>query len=201
MQKQKTKLVLICSLALLSLTAFIGDARADYGGATVSWVAPTLDEGGGALTGLTGYRVYYSAAAIDCTNWDAADQATRLADAGTLLPATYKTVSGGGVLKYTFSNTTSLTPGLTYNFVVVAYDASTNLSKCATTGSATYVSKAVTFAADLNNDKAVNGGDFSLFRQDYGVVTPSHQSDFNGDDIVNGGDLSLFRQDYSKFYL
>ncbi len=220
MKKQKAAVVLIFSLALFSLTVLASSARADYGGATVWWTAPTTDQGGGALGGgtsdLAGYNIYYSTSAIDCTAWNAADQTARKANAGALLPispvpvtvaeaATMRKTSPTTARGFTFSNTALLAPGSAYNFAVVARDSSGNLSNCATDGATvgvgnTFVSKTVTFAADLNNDNTVNGGDFSLFRQDYGNATPAHQSDFNGDGNVNGGDFSLFRQDYNKSY-
>ena len=191
-------LISVFVFSAVSLAAVSQQALA-YGGATVSWEAPETDEGDGDLTGLSGYRVYYSSSTIDCTGWDAATSAARLDDAGTLLPEDYVDVTGGSTLSYTFSNTLFLTPGTTYNFAVVAYDDASpvNLSKCAvTSGSATFVSKLVLYAADLNNDRSVNGGDLSLFRVDYGQPTFTYQSDFDNDGYVNGGDFSLFRQDY-----
>ena len=189
----------------VSLMTFSQQALADYGGATVSWVAPTTDEGGGDLTGLSGYRVYYSSSAIDCTAWDAADSATRLADAGTLLPSTYRDVTDGATLSYTFNNTELLTPGTTYNFAVVAYDDASpvNLSKCAVTdGSATYVSKAVTYAADFDDNHAVNSNDFTTFADDYGeaICGPVNKTDINNDCNVNINDFTLLADDYGKSF-
>lgn len=174
-----------------------------YGGATVSWVAPTTDNGGGTLTGLSGYRVHYSASAIDCTAWNAANQATRQADAGTLLPSTYKNVSGGAVLQGVFGNTLLLTPGTTYNFAVVAYDSSGNLSDCATgAGGVTTVSKSVSYAGDLNTDNAVNTNDFTLFASDYGesICGPVNKADINNDCVVNINDFTLLAADYGQSF-
>jgi len=199
-------LISVFVFSAVSLAAVSQQALA-YGGATVSWVAPTLDEGGGDLTGLSGYRVYYSSSAIDCTAWDAADSATRLADAGTLLPATYRTVTGGSTLSYTFSNTLFLTPGTTYNFAVVAYDDASpvNLSKCAvTSGSATYVSKAVTYAADINTTGTslhkVDLLDYNVLFSNFGSTTPGNVADIDKSNLVNLFDYNILFADFGKSF-
>lgn len=198
MRKQKTRLLIISLLSLFSLALFAGKSEA-YGGAVVSWVAPTTDQGGGALTGLTGYRVYYSTSAISCTNWNAADQATRLADAGTLLPSTYRTVASGSTITYVFSNTTYLTPGSTYNFAVVAYDSSTNLSNCAqTSGGASYVSKLVSYSADINNDHYVDYLDYGLFHPNYNTTNAG--ADFDKSGLVNYLDYGILHTDYGLHF-
>jgi len=72
MKKQKSASIAFGFLCLLATFAFAGRAlAASYCGATVSWTAPTTDEGGGSLGGgtsdLAGYRVYYSTSAISCS--------------------------------------------------------------------------------------------------------------------------------------
>ncbi|HOX10713.1 MAG TPA: hypothetical protein P5323_01145 [Candidatus Moranbacteria bacterium] len=198
-------LISVFVFSAISLVAVSQQVLAAHGRATVSWVAPTTDEGAGDLTGLSGYRVYYSSTAIDCTAWDAATSAARLADAGTLLPATSRTVSDGATLSYTFNNTELLTPGTTYNFAVVAYDNADdiNLSKCAVTeGAATFVSKAVTYAADFDNNHAVNGNDFTTFADDYGesICGPVNKTDINNDCRVNINDFTLLADDYGQSF-
>ncbi|HPN54976.1 MAG TPA: fibronectin type III domain-containing protein [Candidatus Moranbacteria bacterium] len=207
MKKQKNNLTfLICAIFFASLLFVVGTNQAlAYGGATVSWTAPTTDEGGGDLTGLSGYRVYYSSSAIDCTAWDAASVSERLADSGTLLPATYRTVSGGSTDSYTFNNTAFLTPGSTYNFAVVAYDNAddVNLSKCAvTSGSATYVSKSVTYSGDIVVNNRVDSNDFTMLADDYGqdICGPTEKSDINNDCHVNTNDFTILADDYGKSF-
>jgi hypothetical protein len=198
MRKQPIGLIKFISFGLLATFAFAGNVLA-YGGATVAWVAPTTDQGGGALTGLTGYRVYYSTSAISCTNWNAANQASRQADAGTLLPATYRTVAGGSVLRYSFNNTTYLTPGSTYNFAVVAYDSTGNLSNCATgTGGVTSVSKAVTYTADINADHYVDYLDYGLFHPYYN--TSNSTADFDKSGTVDYLDYGILHTDYGHHF-
>lgn len=204
MEKQKTRLLAVSLLSLFSLMLLTGKSEA-YGGAVVSWVAPTTDQGGGALTGLTGYRVYYSTSAIDCTAWNAADQATRLADAGTLLPATYRTVSGGSTITSVFSNTTLLTPGSTYNFAVVAYDSSTNLSNCAqTSGGASFVSKLVSYSADINTTGASNHKvdiqDYNILFSNFGSTTPGNVADIDKNNIVNLFDYNYLFGDFGLYF-
>lgn len=162
-------LISVFVFSAVSLAAVSQQALA-YGGATVSWEAPELDEGGGDLTGLDGYRVYYSSSEIDCAGWDAASVSERLADEGTgiLLPEDYVNVTDEATLSYAFGGTTDLTPGTTYNFAVVAYDDASpvNLSKCAVTpGSATYVSKDVTYAADIDVNECVDYRDYGSDRK------------------------------------
>lgn len=197
-------LISVFVFSAISLAAVSQQALA-YGGATVSWEAPELDEGGGNLTGLDGYRVYYSSSEIDCAGWDAADSAARLADEGTLLPEAYVDVSGGATLSYTFSNTLFLTPGTTYNFAVVAYDDASpvNLSKCAvTSGSATYVSKAVTYSADTDNNFNVNYIDYGTFHSNYHTNTSGGSStgDFDRSGYVDYLDYGILHNDYNQCF-
>jgi len=182
MGKQKMILPVFISALVLAAGTFAGKALAN-GNATVSWVAPTTDEGGGALTGLNGYRVYYSTAAISCTN----------------LPSTFRDVPGGTVLRYTFNGTAYLTPGSTYNFAVVAYDDSGNLSGCATgSGGVTTVSKLVSYAGDLNNDHSVNILDYNILKAYFG--TSNVAGDVNRDGTVSIFDYNTLKADFSRSF-
>lgn len=153
--KQKTKFLLLALFSLLGLGVLRSGVSASViaGSATISWNAPTTDEGGGPLGGgtndLAGYRIFYSTTDLSLGSpspvdaWDnAADQNSRLAtalmtsssishidvtEANTIRSASDATKRG-----YTFSNTTYLTPGQTYYFAVSAYDTSGNYSKVAT---------------------------------------------------------------------
>jgi hypothetical protein len=201
MQKQKS--ILISFIFFVSSLASAGSAYA-YGGATVFWTAPTTDQGGGTLSGLSGYRVYYGTEAIDCTSsgrWNAASQSARQADAGTgiLLPLTFRSITGGSTINYTFNNTIYLTPGTTYNFAVVATDPSGNLSNCAvTSGSATYVSKNVTYSADINVDHSVDYLDYGLFHPYFN--TSNSSADFDRSGTADYLDYGIMHADYGSHF-
>jgi hypothetical protein len=202
MKKQKKKLVFFIFISVLAGFAFASRVFA-YGGATVSWTAPTTDEGGGSLGGgtsdLSGYRVYYSTSAISCTSWNAASQTNRKANTGSMLPSTYATVSEGTTISYAFGGTTLLTPGSTYNFAVTAYDTTGNLSQCATTsGSATYVSKAVTYAADTDNSSKVDYLDYGTFHNNY--HTSNAAADFDKSGYVDYLDYNILHNDYNQCF-
>lgn len=195
MKKQKLKL-----LTLTLLTFFVGGffANKAFGAAsaTVSWTPPTTDEGGGALTGLAGYKVYYNTAS------------TWLNLLTTCLPGagTEVDVPGGATSSYRFNN--NLTPGSTYYFAVAAYDdaATPNISKCALTGgSLTEVSKLVSYSGDINAtpDHKVDINDFTLFAVDYGKTAfcgPINKADINGDCTVNINDFTLLAGDYGSSF-
>lgn len=158
--------------------------------ATVSWTPPTTDEGGGALTGLAGYKVYYNTS----STWLNYLTACVLPGPGI---GTEIDVPGGATSSYRFQN--SLTPGQTYYFAVAAYDdASTpNRSKCATTsGSLTEISKRVSYSGDINNDWVVNGGDSTTMAGVY--LSNNSAADINKDGVVNGGDSTIMAEDYLK---
>ncbi|HBI33913.1 MAG TPA: hypothetical protein DEA43_03650 [Candidatus Moranbacteria bacterium] len=129
MNKQKKLLILILCTGLFSVVAFAKNVKA-AGSATVSWTPPTTDEGGGALTGLTGYRVYY-------------DTVSHWASSCPTNVGNFVNITNGATTSYSFNNT--LTAGQRYYFAVVAYDASGNLSGCATgANGVTEVSKLIT---------------------------------------------------------
>lgn len=154
------------------------------GSATVSWTAPTTDEGGGALTGLTGYRVYYDTT----SNW---------ASTCSLTAGSYENVSSGSTEEYFFSNT--LTPGETYYFTVVAYDSSSNMSGCAqTAGSATEVSKHVSYTGDLDVDGDVGVSDYAIFHANYGSSGGGTVADMDKDNTVGIIDYAIFHADYNS---
>lgn len=188
MKKQK-KLGMFIGLAGLFLAGQVFAA----GSATISWTSPTTDEGGGSLSGLTGYRVYRSSSAIDCTAWNAGDQVYRTANP---LSATSVNVSGGSTTSYRFNN--NLTAGQIYYFAVVATDG-TNLSKCATeVGGATQVSKTVTYSGDLNADNAVNIFDYNLLKLHFGTSNIAGDVDKNG--TVNIFDYNMLKSDFGSSF-
>jgi hypothetical protein len=185
-----------------------------YGGATVSWIAPTTNDDSptfSALTDLAGYRVYYKNTGIDCTNWEAAPQTganSRQADGnpGTLLPAPYRNVANPSALSFTFNNTTYLTPGSSYNFVVVAYDSSGNLSNCAmTSGSAKFINKpTVSYSADIDTSgpslHKVNLMDYNLLFANFGNTTPGNIADLDKNNIVNLFDYNILFGDFGASF-
>ena len=195
MEKQKIKILAIVFMSLYVSIAFACNVFA-AASAKVSWVAPIYDEGAGtpALTGLTGYRVYYDTVGdwvTDCTAWAADHNANPLT-------GNYVDVASGVTIAHFFAN--SLTAGATYNFSVVAYDGDDNLSNCATedgTGN-TYVSKRVLYSGDINKDGVVNGGDVTTAAGVYLSNSCGISSDVNNDCWVNGGDVTILAEDYLK---
>lgn len=189
MKKQKLFLGVIFSLGLFFVLIF-GEKTLAAGSATVSWIAPTTDEGGGALTGLAGYRVYYDTT----SHWTS----TCPVDAGT-----YETVTGGGTTSYHFNN--DLTAGQTYYFTVMAYDDDNNISGCASDGTDTEVSLQVTYSGDIDAtpDHDVDSNDFTLLASDYGKTSwcgPTHKSDINRDCVVNSNDFTILASDYGNHF-
>ena len=53
---------------------------------------------------------------------------------------------------------------------------------------------------DLNSDRTVNGGDFSLLHNNYNNATPGNVADINCDNVVNGGDFSIMHSYYGNSY-
>ncbi|MEY4933630.1 MAG: hypothetical protein RLZZ403_1950 [Pseudomonadota bacterium] len=74
-----------------SLPAFaIAVTQIATGSATLSWVAPTLNTDGTALTGLTGYRIYFGTNATALTQWiDVPNASVSTYVLGNLSPATW----------------------------------------------------------------------------------------------------------------
>ncbi|EKE02439.1 MAG: hypothetical protein ACD_20C00388G0003 [uncultured bacterium] len=186
--KQKMKLVLFICTAFFGSIFLVNKVQA-AASATLSWVPPTTDEGGGALTGLTGYKIYYNTT----STWLNFLNACLLPDpVGSSIGID---VAGGSTSSYRFSN--NLTPGQTYYFAVAAYDDSDNVSKCATSsGGLTEVSKRVSYSGDINKDWVVNGGDITTLAGVY--FTNDSESDVNKDGAVNGGDVTVVAEDYLK---
>jgi len=194
MKKQRILFSAIILSLLLGGSVFLNEAGA-AGSATVSWIAPTTDQGGGPLTGLSGYKVFYDTA----SHW----KSSCPLDAGTAI-----NVKGGNLTSHYFEN--NLTPGQTYYFAVVAYDnASTpNVSGCATgTGGVTEVSKLVSYTADINtaNDSnhKVDLMDFNTFRGNWGKTDCANIANFVGktnDCVVNLIDFNVLRADYGKSF-
>lgn len=206
MKKQKIKYILLASAIFFANLVFTNYALATNGGATISWTAPATNADSSTPVDLAGYKIYYSTSAIDCTSWNAANQASRQADAGTLLPSTVRNASGESTVKYTFNNTSYLTPGLTYNFAVAAYDSTGNLSNC-TASAGSSVSKLVSYAADIvtsgSSNHKVDINDFTLFAADFGRTSycgPTHVTDINQDCSVNINDFTILADDYGKSF-
>jgi hypothetical protein len=185
MNAQKIKISII-TLSILLCSGIVVNNVLAAASATVSWVPPTTDEGGGALTGLAGYKVFYNTTSTWLNHLTAC----------TGLGGTTVDVPGGTTTSYRFNN--NLTPGQTYFFAVAAYDNETepNISKCATGGGLTEVSKRVSYVGDINNDWVVNGGDVTTLAGVY--YTNNSASDVNKDGTVNGGDVTLLAEDYLK---
>ncbi|MEI7890704.1 MAG: hypothetical protein WCI36_01925 [bacterium] len=219
MKKQKSKIILSAVAALLFAGFFASNALAN-GNATISWTAPTTNEDTTTLTDLAGYRIFYDTAALDCTAWDAAaDAAARLTtplasvahvdvtEAATLRDSAATTKRG-----YSFTTGALLTPGLTYNFTVVAYDTSGNYSKCINdAGANKTASKTIFRSGNIKNSGlgsgVVNIIDLSMlannFGKGYGALagTPwcriaGHPEDLNGDCRVNISDLSILASEF-----
>ena len=222
--KQKIK-VLVFGLLSLSISGiFAGHALAN-GSATLWWTAPTTNEGSASdandLTDLAGYRIFYSTATIDCTAWNAAtDQTTRVAAAMVTAPATvaHYDVAEGATLRdssdtekrgFTFNNTNLLTPGASYNFVVVAYDTSNNYSKCSTSasspdGSASVPKATISYAADIATTgpsfHKVDLFDYNLFFPQFGSTTPGNIADFDKNGVVNLFDYNILFGDFGASF-
>jgi len=207
MKKQKIKLGIFIFTSILISLALASHALAN-GSATVSWVAPTTNEDASTPVDLAGYRIFYSTSAIDCTAWDAAsDQTTRQA---ITLASSHVDVTEAATLRdsgdatkrgYTFSTTSFLTPGETYNFTVVAYDSNGNYSKCVNdSGSNKTASKLVYHSGNLRSSGTVGLSDLSILAGDYGKTSwcriAGHPSDINGDCTVGISDLSILAGGY-----
>lgn len=195
-KKQKKLNMFIGFVGLCSLL-FLAQQVLAFGSARVSWIKPTTDEGGVALTGLTGYKIFWSTAAISCAAWNAGDQDYRLANP---LSATAVNVTGADTTTYRFKTADGLTAGQAYHFAVVATDG-TNLSKCATeTGGATEVSKRVNYAGDINSSNGgsaskVDGQDVNLLKTYFGTTNSAGDIDGDGG-TVDGADVNLMKADF-----
>ena len=97
------------------------------------------------------------------------------------------TTTAGSTLSYT---DTSLAPGTTYSYTLVALDAVGNTSSAATLSASTQAS----ILGDANGDGHVNISDLSIFLTNYG--TSASNCDFNNDGIINIFDLSILLSHY-----
>ena len=97
------RFILLCFLAL-PLVFLLNQGPVHAGQATLSWVAPSINEDGTPLTDLAGYKIYYGTASGNYTN----------------------NVDAGNVTTYAFTN---LTDGKTFYFVATAYNAAKSESK------------------------------------------------------------------------
>lgn len=185
MRKQK---LLLITIFLGLIFSFFSNTVLGAGSATVSWTAPTTDEGGGALTGLAGYRVYHDTS----SHWTS----TCPVDAGS-----YTTVTGGSTESYFFNN--NLTAGQTHYFTVMAYDDDSNISGCASDGTDTEVSLTVTYSGDIDAtpDHDVDMDDFTVLAGEYGNTSwcgPTHKADINRDCEVDMDDFTILAADYGN---
>ena len=184
MKKQTIKAGMVISLVLLAVVLSSGNALA-FGSATVSWTRPTTDDGGGALTGLTGYKIYYGTSSFGACSLGSATP-ININDATTT----------GGTTSYHFPN--NLTPSQTYYFTVVATDG-TNLSSCATgTGGVTEVSKVVSYTGDVetagSSFHAVDMADYNLVKINFSTNNPA--GDANKDGVVDMQDYNFVKMDF-----
>lgn len=180
---------MLFSVALAALFAAGAlSASAELGSAVLSWTAPTTDEGGGALTGLAGYNVYYDTVshAGTCPSGYASNVDTQSTDTD-----------------YAFDD---LTVGLTYYFQVTAYDEESpyNESDCSTAPGE--VSKLVSYRGDINSTgislNTVDALDLSSFADDWlqAICGPVNKADINRDCVVDALDLSLLGDDFGKSF-
>jgi hypothetical protein len=184
----KTKIFLVSLSFILLFCLFIfAEKSLAEGSADVSWIAPTEDAGGGALTGLAGYKVFHDTASHWATGCPK--------DVGTIVD-----VPGGGVTSYFIQNT--LEPGQTHYFAVVAYDEAGNMSDCATTESlTTEYSKVVTYSGDLDGDHDVDLNDLTNLTYDFGksdFCAPQHKEDVIRNCEVDLNDLTALTHDFDK---
>lgn len=184
---KKMKKIFFVFFLCFSITLFFANIANVFADASayVTWTAPATDEGGGELTGLAGYRVYYDSS----SNW----ASTCPTDAGT-----YVDVADGETEEYFFNN--NLTPGETYYFTVMAYDDSDNLSACAqTVGSATEVSQSVSYSGDIEgDDHDVDIFDYTLLISNYG--TSNAAADINRNGAVGIFDYTILKGDYGSSF-
>jgi hypothetical protein len=184
--KQKMLLLYSVILGLFFAISFFNSVLA-AGSATVSWTPPTENEGGGTLTDLAGYRVYYDTS----SHWTS----TCPLDAGS-----YANVADGDASSYHFNNT--LTAGHTYYFTVVAYDNANpaNISGCASDGTDTEVNLPVTYSADINpiKDCAVDNLDYTVFHAHYNES--GGVADINKDGTVDNLDYAYIHSDYNNSF-
>jgi hypothetical protein len=197
-RKQKIQLGIFIFSTLLMSFLLASEVQA-AGSATVSWTPPTTDEGGGSLTGLAGYKVFYKTS----SNW--LGILTTCLVGGNYGAGSEIDVSGGAETSYHFNNT--LTPGQTYYFAVAAYDdaETPNVSKCATTaGALREVSKLVSYSGDINAspDHIVNINDFTILADYYhqAVCGPDNKADINQDCHVDMNDFTILADDYGKSF-
>lgn len=182
MIKQKLLLTALITFGVFIFVAFSNEALAGAS-ATVSWTPPNTDQGGGALTGLAGYRVYY-------------DTSSHWTSSCPLGAGSYVNVSGGSASSYHFNN--NLTAGQRYYFTVVAYDtASTpNISGCATVNGsgATEVNRFLSYSGDLDYDGDIDVFDYNTLHQYYN--TSNSAADIDKDGTVGIFDYNILHGNY-----
>ena len=105
--------------------SFFYGVEAFAGQATLSWVAPSINEDGTPLTDLAGYKIYYGTASGNYTH----------------------NVDAGNVTTYAFTN---LTDGKTFYFVATAYNAAKFESKYSNEISKTIPALTQTYTLSVN---------------------------------------------------
>lgn len=180
------KIFFVLSLGL-SFLFCLTDSQDVFAGASayVTWVAPITDEGGGALTGLTGYRVYY-------------DTSSHWASSCPTDVGNYININDGGTEEYFFNN--NLIAGTTYYFTVVAYDGSGNLSTCGENGGgATEISLTPSYSGDIEgNDQDVDIFDYNILKTNYG--TSNAVANINRSGLVDIFDYTILKGDYGSSF-
>lgn len=180
---EKNKKIAIFFVAAISFMATSGIVFA-AGTAHVTWTAPTTDAGGGALTGLAGYKVYYKIGSdLTCSS--------------NLPPSDADgSVDVGNVTSY---YNDSLTLGSAYYFAVTAYDnASTpNESGCATLAGGATNSKFATYKADFVKNCVVGMADYVDFKNHYGLTDSTSLATYDIAGLTDGTrDGAISMRDY-----
>ncbi|MDR3559310.1 MAG: fibronectin type III domain-containing protein [Candidatus Pacebacteria bacterium] len=190
-QKQKKKLFLT-SVFVFGLLLFFSSAHgvlaANSGRLIVNWTPPTKNADGSDLTDLAGYIVYYGTTS---------HSGTCPAVFGSAGPYDSSVTVANPAA--TSQEITGLTENQTYYFAVIAYNASDNMSGCATTsGSSTEVSKKARYQADFDENGSVGLGDWSAFHVNYGMSSGATfaDGDADGDGKVGLSDWSIFHGEY-----
>src|SRR5262245_28513172 len=117
-----TRARLGASVASFSFLLLIGATASRAGTLDASWIAPTTNTDGSALSDLTSYLLYYGTQSSPCPGTTRAQVASP-----TSSPVANQTVS---------FRLTGLTTGTRYNIAVSAVDAAGNESACSSVASA-----------------------------------------------------------------
>jgi len=121
----RSLLLCLLSFFVFSLVSLYYGSEVYAGQATLSWVAPSINEDGTPLTDLAGYKIYYGTASGNYT----------------------QNVDAGNVTTYAFTN---LTDGKTFYFVATAYNAAKFESKYSNEISKTIPALTQTYILSVN---------------------------------------------------